>query len=196
MGSHTLVPAATPSFASIRNRHAQPTLAARKKQETGAGVRPITGTEGAWLEAGEDVTMPEFFCGNCGNLAKSLNNCGHCNGPVFDLSTPQGAIDCRTYRSIRLELAQVVPRFWYAELAGLVSLVMVAFGSWVAEFSRLAWWATIGLSFVFIHCVLRWARSRPERRLDERIERPDPFHDPRAPEPRRITGDPASGAAS
>ena len=139
--------------------------------------------------------MPDLFCGNCGNAAKSLNNCGHCNGPVFDLSTPQGVIDCRTYRSLRLERAQLVPRFYVWEfVTAFVWVLVMALGSWVSEFANLAAWASVGLGFPLIYCYFRWSRSSPERLLDARLERPDPFHDPRAPEPRRVAGPPSTGA--
>jgi hypothetical protein len=140
--------------------------------------------------------MPDLFCGNCGNLAKSLNNCGHCNGPVFDLSTPHGVIDCRMYRSMRLQRAQLVPRFYVWEfVAAFIWVLVMALGSWVSEFANLAAWATVGLGFLLIYYYFRWSRSSPERRLDARLERPDPFHDPRAPEPPRATRRPSTGAA-
>jgi hypothetical protein len=130
--------------------------------------------------------MPDFFCGNCGNLAQSLNQCGHCHGPVFDLSTPQGVIDCRTYRSLRLERAQLLPRFYVWEfVAAFVWVVCMAIGSWVSECANLAVWITVGLGFPLVYGYFRASRSSPERRLDARIERPDPFHDPAAPEPPR-----------
>jgi hypothetical protein len=134
--------------------------------------------------------MPDLFCGNCGNLAKSLYNCGHCHGPVFDLSTPQGVIDCRTYRSLRLERAQLVPQFYLGEfVATFVYVVVLALGTWVSDFANLAWWITFGLGIPVIYYYLRWTRSSPERVLDRRLESPTPFVAPGTPEPpRRLLG--------
>jgi len=139
--------------------------------------------------------MPDLYCGNCGNLAKSLNNCGHCNGPVFDLGTPQGVIDCRTYRELRSEQSQQVTHGNFTLYGGLLAL---AISGLMLELLDLCTWCILDAVF-YVGMGVAWAcyrrsRTSPERLLDARLEQPDPFHDPRAPEPSRASARTPTGA--
>jgi len=134
--------------------------------------------------------MPDLYCGNCGNAAKSLANCGHCHGPVFDLGTAQGVIDCRTYRSLRSEGTERVSNEYVALAIVLgsmaISLVLTYAGR--EELGDFVW-PVVGLvssvSAGLVYWYYRWTRGSKECLLDARLARPDPFHDPSAPEPRR-----------
>jgi hypothetical protein len=129
--------------------------------------------------------MSAFFCGECGSPTTDPGRCPHCPGPVFDLSTPRGVIDCRTYRALSGEQTR---REWggYAQLLiglpvmfALVGLLGITDGVWRIMVALT--WVLLGAGYA----VYRWTRLPAERTLDARLGRPDPFHDPNAPEPPR-----------
>ena len=85
--------------------------------------------------------MPTLFCGNCGYPATDPAGCSLCQGPVFDLSTPRGVIDCRTYRSLRSEQAEQVSTGYVSLFVGLGVMAISfpsqgQFESWAEEMTR------------------------------------------------------------
>jgi hypothetical protein len=146
--------------------------------------------------------MPDLYCGDCGYPARDLSGCALCQGPVFDLSTPQGVSDCRTYRDLRGEQTQkgtnayVAVFAWLAVMA-LSFVVLYASGNSLGDLGACEQSLALGVTFLgsgAVWAYYRWTRLPKERVLDDRLERPDPCHAPRAPEPARSAGRPSMGA--
>ncbi|MBI5479031.1 MAG: hypothetical protein HY906_09255 [Deltaproteobacteria bacterium] len=148
--------------------------------------------------------MATLICGNCGYPAVDPAGCGLCQGPVFDLSTAQGVLDCRTYRTLRGEQAQKGPMAYLGLVIYLVVMAVSGVALYVADVSLgdmgvCEWCLILALVFVgsgLLTWYFRWTRLSKEQELDVRLWRPDPFHDPNAKEPPRAARRPPNGVAA